>query len=106
MIHFDNTFAFQSLLKDEIALKTPFFFISVTSSYNYFSFLFPYEVEELKERQPEPAVTILFPAKMFPNKAAPKVANNMLKNPPFCSYVSFLIVLVTPFNKTLESARA
>ena len=30
----------------------------------------------------------------------------MLKNPPFCSFVSFLIVLVTLFSKILESSRA
>ena len=30
----------------------------------------------------------------------------MLKNPPFCSFVSFLTVSVTPFNKTLECSSA
>ena len=30
----------------------------------------------------------------------------MLKNTPFCSFVLFLIVLVTPFNKILECSRA
>ena len=30
----------------------------------------------------------------------------MLKNPPFCSVVSFVIVFVTPFNEMLESLRA
>ena len=55
---------------------------------------------------PEPALTISFPANRFPNKLAPKVPYNMLKNPHFCSFVSFLIVLVTPFNKILESSRA
>ena len=29
--------------------------------------------------------------------------SNILKNPPFCSFVSFLTVSVTPFNKILES---
>ena len=43
---------------------------------------------------------------MFPTKLAPKVQNNIPKNPPFCSFVSFLIVLVTPVNKILESSRA
>ena len=43
---------------------------------------------------------------MFPNKLAPKVTNNILKNPPYCSFVSFSIALVIPFNKTLESLRA
>ena len=54
---------------------------------------------------PEPALTIPFPANRFPNKLAPKVPNNMLKNHPFCFFVSFLIVLVTPFNKILESSK-
>ena len=46
------------------------------------------------------------PAKIFSNRLAPKVPNNMLKNPPFCSFVLFLIISVTPFNKILESSRA
>ena len=48
---------------------------------------------------PEPAITIVVPAKRFPNKLAPKVHNCMLENLPFCTFVSFLSVLVTPFNK-------
>ena len=60
-----------------------------------FSFLFP-----------EPALTIPFPTNKFPSKPAPKVPNNMLKTPSFYSFASFLIVLVTPFSKTLESAKA
>ena len=43
---------------------------------------------------------------MFPHKLAPEVPNNVPKNYPFCSFVSFLIVLVTPFSKILESTRA
>ena len=54
----------------------------------------------------EPALTIPFPANKFPNKLAPKVPNNIFKNPPFCSFVTFLIVLVTHFSKILESSRA
>ena len=54
----------------------------------------------------EPALTIPFPANRFPNKLASKVPNNMLKNPPCYSFVSFEVVLVTPFNKILESLRA
>ena len=54
----------------------------------------------------DPALTIPFPINKFPNKLAPRVPNNILKNPPFCSFVSFSIVLVTPFNKILESSRA
>ena len=37
---------------------------------------------------------------------APKVPINIIKNPPFFSFVSFLITLVTYFNKILESSRA
>ena len=54
----------------------------------------------------EPTLTIPFPANKFPNKVAPKVPNNVLKNPSFCSFVSFLIVLVTPYSKMLEFLRA
>ena len=43
---------------------------------------------------------------MFPNKLAPKVPSNILKIPPFCSFVLFLIFLVTAFSKILESSRA
>ena len=53
-----------------------------------------------------PALTIPFSANKCPNKLAPKVPNNILKNPLFCSFVSFLIVLVIPFRKMLESSRA
>ena len=38
-VHFDNTSVFQSFLKDEAALKIPF--VSITSSYNSFSFFIP-----------------------------------------------------------------
>ena len=55
---------------------------------------------------PEPALSIPFRVNKFPNKLAPSVHSNILQNPPFCSFVSFSIVLVTPFNKTLESSRA
>ena len=40
---------------------------------------------------------------MFPIQLAPKVPHNIPKNPPFCSFVSFSIVLVIPFMKILES---
>ena len=78
----DNTFVFQSLLKDEAALKIPFF--PVTALTIPFHFLFP-----------EPALTMSFPATKFPNKLAPKVPNNILKNSPIfrlafnCSSDSF-----------------
>ena len=101
MVHFPNIFVFQSLLKDEASLKIQLFLQSrgqrttITSSYNWFPLLFP-----------EPALTIPFPVNKLPNKLAPSVPNNILKNPPFCSFVSFSIVLVTSFNKILESSRA
>ena len=50
----------------------------------------------------EPALTILFTANKCPSKLDSKVPN---KDPPFCSFVSFLIVLVTPFSKILEYSR-
>ena len=52
---------------------------------------------------PSPALTIPFPpVDKLPNKLAPKVPSNILKNPPLCSLVSFIVVLLTPFNKTPE----
>ena len=41
---------------------------------------------------PEAGLTILLHASRFPNKPAPKVPNNMLKNPPFYSFVLFSMV--------------
>ena len=55
---------------------------------------------------PEPALKIPFPVNKFPNKLVPKVPNDKLKNPLFCYFLSFFIVLVTPFNKISESSRA
>ena len=43
---------------------------------------------------------------MFPNKLAPKVFNNIPKNPPFYSFVSFSIVLVISFNKIYYNLEA
>ena len=37
-----------------------------------------------------------FPANMFPNKVAREVSNKIPRNPPFCSFVSFLIVFLPP----------
>ena len=53
---------------------------------------------------PSPALTTPFPDNKFPNNDAPKVPNNIDKNPPFCSLVSFSIISVTHFNKILESS--
>ena len=46
-----------------------------------------------------------FPVKRFPNKLAPNMPNNILRNPPFCSFTSFLTVLVTLSNNKPESSR-
>ena len=59
---------------------------------------------------PSPALTIPSPAHIIPfppvnklpNKLAPNVPSNILKNPPFCSLVSFLIALLTLFKKIPE----
>ena len=56
---------------------------------------------------PLPALTIPFPpVNKLPNKLAPKVLKSILKNPPLCSLVSFLIVLLTPFNRIPEFSKA
>ena len=56
---------------------------------------------------PSPALIITFPpVNKLPNKLAPNVPNNILKNPPLCSLVSFLIVLLTHFNKIPDFSRA
>ena len=52
---------------------------------------------------PSPALIIPFPlVNKFPNKLAPNVPSNILKNPPLCSLLSFSIILVTPFKKIPE----
>ena len=55
----------------------------------------------------EPALTISFPANKFLNKLALKEPYNMPKKPRFCSFVLFLIALVTPCKKyqTLEELK-
>ena len=90
MVHSHNISVFQSLLKDE-----KFHCFPVPALTILFPFLFP-----------EPALTIPFPDNEFLNRLAPRVSNHILKNPPFCSFISFSIVLVTLFNKVLESSRA
>ena len=56
---------------------------------------------------PSPALIIPFPSlNKLPNKLAPNVSSNILKNPPLCSLVSFSIVLLTPFYKIPEFSRA
>ena len=46
---------------------------------------------------PSSTLFALLPINKFPNKLAPKVPNNIMRNPPFCSFASFLIVRLTPF---------
>ena len=55
---------------------------------------------------PLPALIIPFPDNKLPNKLAPKVPSNILKNPPLCSLVSFSIVLLIHFNKIPEFSKA
>ena len=56
---------------------------------------------------PSPALIIPFPpVNKLPNNLAANVPSNILKNPPLCSLVSFLIVLLTYFNKIPEFSRA
>ena len=56
---------------------------------------------------PSPALIIPFPTiNKLPNKLAPNVPSNILKNPPLCSLVLFSIVLVAPFNKIPEFSNA
>ena len=45
------------------------------------------------------------PADIFPNKLVPSVPSNTLRNPPFCSFASSFIVLLSPFNSIPESSR-
>ena len=44
-------------------------------------------------------------ANIFPNKLAPSVPINILRNPPSCSFASSFIVSLTPFNSIPESSR-
>ena len=53
---------------------------------------------------PSPARIIPFlPVNKLPNKLAPNVPSNILKNPPLCFLVSFSIVLHAPFNKSFNN---
>ena len=44
-----------------------------------------------------PAPIVALPVNRSLNKLAPEVPNNVSRTPPFCSFASFLIVLLTPF---------
>ena len=52
-----------------------------------------------------PALITPLSANIFPNKLVSNVPNNILRNPPFCPFASFLIVSVTPSNNNQESSR-
>ena len=54
---------------------------------------------------PSPALITLLRANIFLNRLAPRVPNTILRNPPFCSFASFLIVSLTPSNNNPESLR-
>ena len=43
---------------------------------------------------PSPAIIVPLPVNKFPNKTALKFLNNTRRNPTFCSFGPFLIVLV------------
>ena len=46
---------------------------------------------------PSPALITPFPNNAFLNIPGVNVPNNIWKNPPFCSLISFLIILLIPF---------
>ena len=52
-----------------------------------------------------PYLIIPLPANRLLNKLAPKVPNNITKNPPFCPFPLFLIVSIRPFIDKPESSR-
>ena len=47
---------------------------------------------------PFPVLYNPFPVNKLPNNDAPNVPNNILKNPPSCFLILFLIALLVPFN--------
>ena len=46
---------------------------------------------------PSPVLITPFPANAFPNMLAANIPNNTGRNPPFCSFASFLTVSLIPF---------
>ena len=79
--------------------------MTITRSYNSFtcpiySFTFSYPIYSSSLTRCYRS----FPDKRFPNKLAPNVPNNILKNPPFCSFTSFWAVSATPFKNKPESS--
>ena len=49
-------------------------------------------------------VVTTIPANTFPNNLALDVLHKMPRNPPFCYFVSFLIVLLKPFINKPDSS--
>ena len=54
---------------------------------------------------PSPAIMTPLPANIFPNRFVPNVPNSILRNPHFCSFVSFLTISLIPPNNNPESSR-
>ena len=56
---------------------------------------FPFLFCEAEDKgRPEPALTIPFPDNKFPNILALNIPNKILKNPPFCYFVSFFVLVI------------
>ena len=85
LFHFDNIFVVQNYVKDELALKIlTCFYYSFTCFYYSFS---------------------PFPVNAFPNMLAVNVCNNIGRDSPFCSFLSFLIVSLLFFISYPGSSR-
>ena len=100
MVHFDNIFVFQNLLKDEPVLKIQFIIMwskgrrmTITSFYNSFTCSIYY-------------FSSIDSSSRFPDKLGPNIPNNILRDPHFCSFTSFWTVSVTPFNNKPKSSSA
>ena len=52
-----------------------------------------------------PDLIVPFPVNRFSMKLAPNVTNIIIRNPPFCSFARFLIVLQTPVINKQDSSR-
>ena len=51
-----------------------------------------------------PALITPFPAKAFPNTLAANFPTNIERNPPFYSFILFLIVSLIPFTSNPDSS--
>ena len=67
--------------------------------------LFLFEETQPALAIPSPSLIVPFPVNKFPCKDAPKVPKSIDKKPFSCSFVSFLIILVTPFSRIFESSK-